>query len=234
MTVSARPALRTVVPRAPSEPVPDLTDYVVVRRAMTVDVGRLARAAHELARRTPDGPRARALRDYLVAVIGEIRSHHQVEDDVVWPLVARAANGAGSVVLADLTDEHHALDRLLDAAVALADDLATHPTYVALAGRLARCLADMSALLDRHVADEERDVFPLIRRYVRVEDYAWARKQFRGNLHPRLLPFLVPWVIGHATPDERRVLLADAGWPLQVLYRLFRGRFAARAELVFG
>lgn len=231
--MTGRVELPTIVPRAPHEPVPDLTDYVVVHRAMTVDVHRLARAAHELAGRA-DGRRARALRDYLAPVLGEIRSHHQVEDDVVWPLLTRAAGGAGGVVLAGLTDDHHQLDRLLDGAITLADGLAARPADGMLARRLAACLTDMSALLDRHVADEERDVFPLIRRHVRVEDYRWAQRQFRGNLDPRLLPFLVPWVLGHATPDERSALLAEAGRPLRVLHRVFRGRFTARAGLVFG
>jgi iron-sulfur cluster repair protein YtfE (RIC family) len=230
---TGRVRLPTIIPRAPHEPVPDLTDYVVVHRAMTVDVRRLARAAHELAGRA-DGARARALRDYLAPVLGEIRSHHQVEDDAVWPLLERAAGGAGGVVLAGLTDDHHDLDRLLDAAGLQATALAARPADAGLAGRLATCLTEMSTLLDRHVADEERDIFPLIRRYVRVGDYRWAQKQFRGNLDPRLLPFLVPWVLAHATPAERRTLLAEAGWPLRVLHAAFRGRFTARAELVFG
>jgi iron-sulfur cluster repair protein YtfE (RIC family) len=229
MTGPAR--LPTIVPRAPHEPAPDLTDYVVVHRAMTVDVRRLARAAQELAGRA-DGPRARALRAYLAPVLGEIRSHHQVEDDVVWPLLGRAAGGAGAAVLAGLTDDHHELDQLLDGADMLAEGLAARPADGMLAGRLATCLTDMSALLDRHVADEERDVFPLIRRHVRVEDYRWAQQRFRGNLDPRLLPFVVPWVLGHATPDERpagpaqRCRLAAAG-ALRSVPRPVRGAVEA-------
>jgi deazaflavin-dependent oxidoreductase (nitroreductase family) len=49
-----------------------------------------------------------------------------------------------------------------------------------------------------------------------------------------MLPFIVHWVVGHATPEERPVLLAGAGWPLRVLCAVFAPRFRARAAVVFG
>ena len=42
------------------------------------------------------------------------------------------------------------------------------------------------------------------------------------------------WVARHATPDERAALLAEAGWPLRVLNRLFERRFRAREQVLFG
>ena len=51
--------------------------------------------------------------------------------------------------------------------------------------------------------------------------------------HMTRATILVPWVIRHATPAERPALLADAGWPLRVLNRLFETRFRAREELLF-
>ena len=49
------------------------------------------------------------------------------------------------------------------------------------------------------------------------------------NLKPAQLSFVVPWVIRHATADERRALTATAGLPL----RLFEGRFRERERLLF-
>ena len=38
----------------------------------------------------------------------------------------------------------------------------------------------------------------------------------------------------HASPADRAALLAEAGWPMRMLNRLFEPRFRAREELLFG
>ncbi|HWN25552.1 MAG TPA: nitroreductase/quinone reductase family protein, partial [Actinomycetospora sp.] len=48
-----------------------------------------------------------------------------------------------------------------------------------------------------------------------------------------VLTFVVPWVIGHASPDERAVLLGHAPPPLRVLLALTERRFRARAAHLF-
>ncbi len=226
--------MTTTLARRPDEPAPDLTDYLVVHRAMTTDLRRLAEVTAEIARgREPlDARRAAAVRDYLAGVDAEIRSHHQIEDDHVWPfLVAVSGHGTG---LAALTGDHDELDPLLDAAERAAGQLVAAPADRAQAERLAAVLADLSALLSRHIADEERVVFPVIRRHVRIADYRRLQRRFRGNLSWRALVFAAPWVVAHATPSERGTLLAEAGVGLRVLLRLVGGRFAAQERLVFG
>lgn len=223
-----------VTRRRVDEPGPDLSDYVLVHRAMTTDLRRLAGTADRLAqgREQNTRHRAAALRDYLAGIGAEIRSHHQVEDDDVWPFLEALAGPAAALV--ELTDDHHELDPLLDTAEELAGALATRPHHHPAAEQLAQVLAALSMLLDRHVADEERDVFPLIRRYVRVRDYRRLQRRFRGNLSLRTLTFVVPWVVSHARAQERPQILAEAGWPLRVVLRIFAPRFAEQQRLVFG
>ncbi len=212
------------VPRRPGEPAPDLSDYRIVHRAMTVDLDRLAVAAAELVDR-PDPARLAALRHYLHAVSGEIESHHQVEDEHIWPLLAAvAADPAG---LAGLSDDHERLDPLLRRARELTG--AERATW-----ELATVLREASDLLTRHVVDKERVVFELIADHVRVADYQRLQRSFRENLTPRLLPFLMPWTVRHATAEERPHLLASAGAPMRLLLRLVEGRFRAREALLFG
>jgi deazaflavin-dependent oxidoreductase (nitroreductase family) len=210
-------------PRGPGDPEPDLLDYLVVHRAMTVDSDRLAVAADELVRR-PDRARMAALRRYLAGFAHEIESHHQVEDAVVWPVLEAVAGERAALVR--LTDDHERLDPLLHRAQELA---AGEPTP-----ELAAVLRELADLLAAHIVDEERDVFPIIRECVRVEDYQALQARFRGNLNPRQLPFVVPWVVRHATPAEREQLVADADGPLRLLLRLFEKRFLARERLLFG
>lgn len=220
--------------RTPDEPVPDLTDYTVVHRAMRVDIRRLADTVDGVVNgaTTLTADRARALRDYLAAVSGEIESHHRIEDDYVWPvLVSVAAHPAD---LAGLTRDHDELDPLLGRAGTLASALAAGPPERRVAADLAATLNQLSDLLDRHILDEEREIFPLIRDRVRVRDYQWLQARFRGNVRPGLLPFLVPWAVRHATPEEARHMLAEAPWVFSLLLRMFRGGFARRERLIFG
>ena len=218
MTSTDTPARRA------GDPAPDLTDYRVVHRAMTVDLDRLATAAAELVDR-PDPARLAALRHYLGAVSGEITSHHRVEDDHVWPLLEAVAGDRTALVA--LTDDHDRLDPLLERAADLAARDRATPELVAV-------LREVADLLLRHVADEERDIFPIIVDRVRVADYLRIQERFRANLGPRLLPFVVPWVLRHATADERARLLAEAGPALRVLNAVFARRFRTRERLVFG
>jgi deazaflavin-dependent oxidoreductase (nitroreductase family) len=210
--------------RRVGDPAPDLTDYRVVHRAMTVDLDRLATAAAELVDR-PDPARLAALRYYLRAVSAEIESHHTVEDDDVWPLLEAVAGDRTALV--PLTEDHDRLDPLLHRA----GELAAHDRATP---ELAAVLREVADLLTRHVADEERDIFPIIAERLTVEDYRRLQARFRGNLRPALLPFLVPWAVRHATPEERPVLLAHAGRPMRALLAIFQPRFRAREELLFG
>lgn len=227
--------IKTLSARQPDEPAPDLSDYTIVHRAMTTDLRRLG----ELVDRVAQGQerlgerRAAALREYLVGIDAEIRSHHQIEDDHVWPLLVAVAAGP-TAGLANLTSDHGELDPLLDAAKPLAARLAADPDDQRLAADLAAVLTEVSRLLDRHVADEERIVFPLIREYVRVADYRGLQRRFRGNLSPHALRFVVPWVVSHATAAEGLALRGDAGLPLRALLRVVTRRFADRQRLVFG
>lgn len=212
-----------VRPRQPHEPAPDLLDYRVVHRGMTTDVRRLAAVAAELVAR-PDRKRAAAFRRYLAGVAAEIESHHRVEDDDVWPVLQAVAGDLTALVA--LTDDHDRLDPLLGRALALA--AADRP-----APELAAVLTELADLLEAHIADEERDVFPIITERVRVEDYRALQERFRANLGPRGIAFVAPWVAGHATAAERRALVGEAGAPLRIVLALCGARFRARQRLVF-
>jgi iron-sulfur cluster repair protein YtfE (RIC family) len=206
------------------EPAPDLTDYRVVHRAMTVDLHRLATAAAELVER-PDAARLALLRRYLHAVSSEIESHHRVEDEHVWPVLEAVAGERTALV--PLTEDHDRLDPLLHRAAELAAQDRATPA-------LAAVLSEIADLLTRHVADEERDIFPIIADCVRVEDYQALQARFRAGLRPRLLPFLAPWAVRHATPQERAVMAAEVGALLRVLLALFERRFLADEAHLFG
>jgi hypothetical protein len=93
---------------------PDLLGITLVHRAMRGDARALAEAMARFADGTevctPD--RAAAVRGHLHEICDVIHHHHRAEDDVLWPVLERSASSA--VELAGLTDDHAALDPVLD------------------------------------------------------------------------------------------------------------------------
>ena len=133
-----------ILTRRPEEPAPDLTDYRVVHRAMTVDLDRLATAAAQLVDR-PDPARLAALRHYLGAVSHEIESHHHVEDEHVWPFLEAVAGDRTALV--PLTEDHERLDPLLLRANELAARSEARPELA----MVLREVADLLALSLIHI-----------------------------------------------------------------------------------
>jgi deazaflavin-dependent oxidoreductase (nitroreductase family) len=218
MTTEATP-IRTTAPREPHEPAPDPLDHRVVHRATTTDLARLARVADELVR-APDRRRLRLLRRYLRGISAEIVHHHRVRPPLEAVAVDRAA-------LVPLTQDHERLGSLL----ARAGELAAVDTA---APQLAATLHELADLLARHAADEERDVVPITGERVRVEDRARSQERFRAPPGLAAPAFVTLWVAGHATPDERAALLADAPPPLRVLLAVTERGFRSRARRLFG
>ncbi|SHM94020.1 hemerythrin domain-containing protein [Cryptosporangium aurantiacum] len=211
---------------------PDLLGIGLIHRAMRGDVRALAATAATFAegreRCTPR--RARFLRAHLDEVCDAIHHHHRAEDDVLWPALERSAGGA--VELAGLTADHAELDPVLDRIRAAAEGFAVAPNDLAAAGAVARELADLRDLLDEHIEEEERTVFPAIIRYLSVAEWKDVEAEVRkGGGKPS---FVLPWVLRYVGEDELAALRREAGPALVVMNTLLGGRYRRRARVIFG
>jgi iron-sulfur cluster repair protein YtfE (RIC family) len=104
MTTAPPFALRA---RTAEEPEPDLTSIVVIHRAIRQDLARLAACLGQVAAHGAPRSRSHAIWRYTAALLAEIRTHHQNEDEILWPVLAATAGQA--VDLAPLTDDHQAI-----------------------------------------------------------------------------------------------------------------------------
>lgn len=231
MTSTTGPA---VTPRRDDDPEVDLTAYRVVHRAMLADT----RAVADLADRVAGGllaltaGRAAALRSYVEALCREIHAHHDNEDQLVWPVVAASAGSA--VDLSGLTDDHRVIDPLVGRARSAAAALGTVPDDRDAACRLAGAMTEMFALLDEHIAEEERELFPVIRRFVSVADYEATETRIRRRMALPHVLWVVPWLAAHATPEESRRVPAEAGFRFRVLLAVTRPGYRRARREVFG
>jgi hypothetical protein len=223
--MTSTPTLR---PRTGSEPEPDLTSLAVTHRAIRQDLGRLACALAVIGRDIQPA-RARTACHYTAALLAVLRAHHQNENDILWPLVAATARQA--VDLAPLADDRLVIEAASGRAQRALACFAAEPAAGIAA--LQASISELRDLVGEHIADEEAQLLPAMRRYLPAEAYQWAERQImRHSVAPGLC-FTAPWLARHARHGELRPLLAAGGWRVRVVLAFSR-RYARLERRVFG
>ncbi|MFR9803114.1 hemerythrin domain-containing protein [Pseudonocardia sp. RS010] len=210
---------------------PDLLGMRLTHRIMRRDLHRLAATAGRLAGgRSCDTRRAKALVRWVTTLADEIHHHHTVEDELTWPLIERHAGTA--VDLTVLSDDHRALDPLLDDLRRAAAGFLDAPIHPERAAVLADALGRVRDELDEHIENEEAELFPVIERYVPAAEWQEMEKAIRRGGPPA--GFVLPRMAEVAAPGELAALKAEAGPVLVLLLGLLRPRHARRVRPVFG
>lgn len=222
-------ATRTITPRTDGDPVPDVLGMALAHRVMLRDVDRLTELCRELAAGGPVPPkRATAVAAYVRDWADSVHHHHTVEDDVLWPVLEVSAGP--HIDLTELSEDHDALDPLLDRLRSAADAYAARPAEDT-ASVLGHELARIGDMLREHIGDEEASVFPVIQRYVSVADWQHVEKTIQKSAK---LGFEAPRVVAVMTPDEYATLIAEAPLPLRIVIKLVVPPYRRRERLVFG
>ncbi len=232
--MTASTALPFAVPprRTPDEPEADLSGFALVHRALRSGCRLLADALTSVAQGAAcDRARQEAIVSFARHVLGEVHVHHSREDDVLWPVIA--ASAGAHVDLTPLSDDHAALQDVLDRAEVLLTAFAAQgPTA---AGPLAAVLTQVADSLDEHIEEEERDVFPVVRRHVSAGDLARVETRFRQGTSLRHMVFLLPWMVDSCpTPEQRAQLRGLMPPPFRLLLRVVGPRWERRRDLVRG
>ena len=226
MTSRPRLTLRT---RTTREPEPDLTLLVVIHRAIRQDLWRLTARLTEIADRCAPPSQARAIGRYAVALFAEICRHHENEEDILWPVIAATAGQA--VDLTPLTDDH----RAIGAAVGRASRaLASFRADPGPSAELPASVTELREMLDEHIADEEQQILPAMRRYLPADACRWCERQIWRKTPLPGLRFTAPWLARYAHPDELSRRLATGGWPVRILLAATRPGYARLECQAFG
>jgi hemerythrin-like domain-containing protein len=221
--MTSTPTLR---PRSTQEPEPDLTSLVVTHRAIRQDLRRLAdglAAAGEL-----EPGRARAVCGYTAALLAATRTHHQNENDIIWPLIAATAREA--VDLVPLADDRLVVEQALNQAELALSSFAADP---GTAAALQASVSELRGLADEHIADEEAQLLPAMRRYVSAEAYRWAERQIMRKAAAPGPVFIVPWMARHARDAELRPVLAAGGWRAKAALAVGRRHYSRLERRAF-
>jgi len=207
---------------------PNLIGFRIAHRTMRGDSRLLSRAISAIADGSEpcDRNRAEAVREYVAKSCTGIHHHHRLEDELLWPLLERSAGAA--VDLSELTEDHSQLDPMLDEITEAAREFTRDRT---VAPRLAKSLGALADLLDEHIEEEERTIFPIIDEYVSVKDWDELEAEVRRTGDAR---FELPRIERYARPEELAALRKAAGPVLVMMLALLRPGFRRRHRLVFG
>lgn len=209
---------------------PDILGMAIAHRVMLRDLDRTTGIAMAMA----DGgvpisrPRVRALVRYLGLMGESIHHHHRAEDDILWPVIEKRAGS--HIDLTPLTEDHEALDPKLDGLGVAVSLFAAEPTQ-RTAAVVATRLMEMRIMLHEHIAEEERDTFPVIRRYLSAADWNGVEAQIRKCAR---MSFELPRIAAAVTPDELATLKAQAGPMINVILALVRPRYRRMEKAIWG
>jgi hypothetical protein len=84
----------------------------------------------------------------------------------------------------------------------------------------AKAAAALKAIVGTHIRNEEAVAFPRYAAHFSAAEYAGLNKAAFKLVGMRPFVFAGPWVLDHASPDERAGLLGEQPLLLRVLYRL--------------
>lgn len=171
---------------------------------------------------------------HLELITAALHHHHAAEDDLIWPkLRARAPAGTEAIARMrkahrDISDADARVTSILSSWVRTAD--------AGIARQLVEAVTELSDRVDEHLADEERNIVPLINEHLTAEEWqkcAARGAEFISRKNLRLGLVLGGLTFDASSADETRRILAHVPLPQRILIRLLARRtlLRYRAEL---
>jgi hemerythrin-like domain-containing protein len=199
---------------------PDLGPSYLEHRAMRMDAERLR--ALVASARPADAARLTALAAWYAKYEGAIHDHHTAEEAVVYPALLER-----DPTFADADGELEGEHRVLADRLAVTGQCLRALPAAAGGGRWERELEDavhaaeaLEDILAVHLPHEEDVAFSRYRREFTAEEFTALGAAAWKVVGTRSVVFAGPWVLDHATQEERAELLAAQPLLLRVLYRL--------------
>ena len=139
-----------------------------------------------------------------------LRTHHEAEDDALWPVLRKALVDRTDDValLDDMEAEHAALEPLLDAL----DDALARRTWAPAAR------AELAARHQEHLTREEETALPVIDRTLETEQWMQFGEVAAASIG-RHMPTFLPWLLAGADGERASAILGVLPGPVQQDYR---------------
>lgn len=190
------------------------------------------RALPGLIRAVPAGDTARAelVGDHLAMLADGLHHHHSGEDELLWPKLLDRVGSLNTELVQRMESQHETVatglstvDRMLPRWRTTAD--------AAVGSELAAALDSVSAALDVHLLEEEREILPLVSIYITEAEWHALGERGKASMPKGAKGFVILGaILEDATPTERARFLALLPPPVRLLYKLVGARVYRRAH----
>jgi hemerythrin-like domain-containing protein len=194
-------------------------------------IHRLIRRGFEQARdavaSVPDGDRAVAVAAYLRFQFDGLHAHHSTEDELLWPALRERASMSDELV-DRMEEQHAAIHDALERARDLLPGWTADPTAEA-SNDLRTALDAVLDTLSIHLADEEREVVPLIAAHITQAEWDHLGKVAFSKFEPSQRFTAMGEMLAAASPDEAARMMATLPLPVRLVWRLVGRRSYERS-----
>jgi hemerythrin-like domain-containing protein len=177
-----------------------------------------------------DTARSELVGDHIETLTTGLHHHHHGEDLLLWP---KLLDRVGSLN-ADLVQRMEAQHEVVASGLSIVATLL--PRWRSTAEKstgeeLARVLADVSAALDEHLGEEEKEVLPLVSIYITQAEWKALGDHGKSSLPKGAKGFvMLGSILEDATPDERVRFLTMLPPPVRLIYKLIGVGIHRRAK----
>lgn len=147
-----------------------------------------------------------------------LHAHHSTEDELIWPALHSRA-GLSDALIDRMEEQHAGLHAGLETTRALLVEWQAAATPEN-AEALAIALRTTDELLAEHLAEEERDVLPLIAAHVTQAEWDNVGKVAFSKFAPRQRLIAMGQLLETAEPSEAARMMADLPVPIRLMWRL--------------
>jgi iron-sulfur cluster repair protein YtfE (RIC family) len=165
-----------------------------------------------------DRSRSAAVAEHLGFTLDGLHNHHTSEDEMLWPLLLERARPSQALV-ERMEAQHEVVGAAISRVRALSGPWAADPARQRSA-ELEEALRELITPLSEHLAEEERDIVPLIARHVTQQEWERLGKAAFDKFRPAQRFTALGQMLEVATPEEAAKMLADLPAPIRLVWRL--------------
>jgi len=166
--------------------------------------------------------RAAAVAEYVEFHLDGLHAHHSSEDELIWPALHERASLSGAPITR-MEDQHAGVHAAISRARELLAPWAAAPTAESSAA-LTSGLGTIGDRLAEHLAEEERDVIPVIATHITQAECEHLGKVSFSKFKPHQRFTAMGEMLETASPQEAARMLAGLPPRIRIIWRLFGQR----------
>jgi hemerythrin-like domain-containing protein len=215
-----------------TEPLADARDMAVVHAMFRNQFGLMPGLVRAVA--VGDSTRAALVADHIVMMSDGLATHHQGEDDQIWPRLRKRCPADCAPLVGVMEEQHHTIhDHLGQVREAARSWRAAAPA--GLRGALAEAIEPLLGVINEHLALEEKRVVPLIEEHLTQAEYALAAQESAAAVAPGQLLIAFGMTVYDGGPGAMEVMMSHVPVAQHPTIEEQASRaYAAYAEKLYG